>query len=78
MMASGGTTKRHDDGNAWHDDGDPRLWDEGAIVVRRGRSTLLIGVTGGGIADAMTTTTMGGPGDINVEVVNRFARAGRL
>jgi hypothetical protein len=32
---------------------------------------------GRGIAGAMTTTTMGGPGDDDVEAVGRFARAGR-
>jgi hypothetical protein len=55
MTATGGTTKRQDDGVAWHDDGvarhddgDPRSWDGGAIVARRGRSTLSIAVTGGG------------------------------
>ncbi len=30
-----------------------------------------------GIASARTTTTMGGPGDDDVKVVGRFARAGR-
>jgi len=48
MTATGGTTKRQDDGVARHDDGDPRSWDGGAIVARRGRSTLSIAVTGGG------------------------------
>ncbi len=48
MMATGGTTKRHDDGDAWHDDGDPRSGDGGAIVARREQSTLSIAVTGGG------------------------------
>ena len=62
MTATGGTTKRqddgvarhddgvarHDDGVAGHDDGDPRSWDGGAIVARRGRSKLSIAVTGGG------------------------------
>jgi hypothetical protein len=33
---------------------------------------------GRGIAGATTMTMMGGPGDINVEAVDRFARAGRL
>ena len=32
---------------------------------------------GRGVAGAMTTTTMGGPGDDDVEAVGRFARAGR-
>ncbi len=32
---------------------------------------------GRGIAGATTTTTMGGPGNDNVEAVGRFARAGR-
>jgi hypothetical protein len=32
---------------------------------------------GRGIAGATTTTTMGGPGDDDVEAVGRFARAGR-
>jgi hypothetical protein len=32
---------------------------------------------GRGIAGAMTTTTMGGPGNDNVEAVGRFARAGK-
>ena len=49
MTATGGKTKRHDDGDVWHDDDDPRLWDGGAIVARRGRSTLSIAVMGGGL-----------------------------
>ena len=49
MTAMGGTANRHDGGDARHDDGNPRLWDGGAIVARRGRSTLLIAVTGGGL-----------------------------
>ena len=49
MMATGGTTKRHDDGDARHDNGDPRLWDGGAIIARRGRSMLSIAVMGGGL-----------------------------
>jgi hypothetical protein len=32
---------------------------------------------GRGIAGATTTTTMGGPGNDDVEAVGRFARAGR-
>jgi hypothetical protein len=32
---------------------------------------------GRGIAGATTTTTMGGPGDDDLEAVGRFARAGR-
>ena len=48
MTATGGTTKRHDDGDVRHDDGDPRSWDGGVIVARRGRSTHSIAVTGGG------------------------------
>jgi hypothetical protein len=31
-----------------------------------------------GIAGAMMTTMMGGPGNVDVEAVNRFSRAGRL
>ncbi len=31
-----------------------------------------------GVAGATTTTTMGGPGDVDVKAVDRFARAGRL
>ena len=65
MTAAGGTTKRHNDGDARHDDGNPRSWDGDCG-------------DGGGNASAMTTTTMGGPGDIDVEAVDRFARAGRL
>jgi hypothetical protein len=48
MTATGGTTKRHDDSDARHIDGNPRSWDGGAIVAQRGWSTLLIAVTGGG------------------------------
>ncbi len=48
MTASGGTTKRHDDGNARHDDGDLRSWDGGVIFAQQGRSSLSIAVTGGG------------------------------
>ena len=48
MTATGGTTERHDDDDARLDDGDPRSWDGGAIVTRRGLSTLSITVTGGG------------------------------
>ena len=33
---------------------------------------------GRGVAGAMTTTTMGGPGDDDVEAIGRFVRAGRL
>ena len=32
---------------------------------------------GRGIAGAATTTMMGGPGDVDVEAVDRFVRAGR-
>jgi hypothetical protein len=32
---------------------------------------------GRGIAGATTTTPMGGPGDDNIEAVDRFRRAGR-
>jgi hypothetical protein len=48
MTATGGTMKRHNDGNAQHDDGNPWLWDGGAIVARQGRSTFSIAVMGGG------------------------------
>jgi hypothetical protein len=41
--------KWHDGSDAWHDDGNPRSWDGGAIVARQGRSTLSIAVTGGGL-----------------------------
>ncbi len=33
---------------------------------------------GRGIAGATTTTMKGGPGDVDVEAVDRFERAGRL
>ena len=33
---------------------------------------------GRGIAGATTTMTMGGPGDVDVEAVDWFARVGRL
>ncbi len=33
---------------------------------------------GRGIAGATMTTRMGGPGNVDVEAVDRFARAGRL
>jgi hypothetical protein len=52
-------------------------WDGGAIVARWGRSTLLCGDRRG-VAGATTTMTMGGPGNVDVKVVDRFARAGRL
>jgi hypothetical protein len=42
------------------------------IVARRGQSS-----DGRGIAGVTTTTTMGGPGNDDVEAVGRFARAGR-
>ena len=45
---------------------------KGVIVARRGRPS-----DGRGIAGVTTTTTMGGPGNDDVEAVGRFARAGR-
>jgi hypothetical protein len=46
---------------------------EGVILARRGQSS-----DGRGIAGVTTTTTtMGGPGNDDVEAVGRFARAGR-
>jgi hypothetical protein len=52
---------------------DPRTTiPKGVIVARRGRPS-----DGRGIAGVTTTTTMGGPGNDDVEAVGRFARAGR-
>ncbi len=73
---------RHDDGkgqngdgqhdsNARHEDGDPRLWDGGAVNA-------LDCDDGRGIAGVTTATTMGGPGDVDVEAIGRFTKAGRL
>jgi hypothetical protein len=78
MTATSSTTKRHDDGNSRHDDGDPRSWDGGGDHRVTGVVNALDCGDGRGIAGAMTTTMMGGPGDVNVEAVDRFARAGKL
>ena len=55
------------------EDDDPRGGDRPAT----GAVNALDCGDGRGIAGATTTTTMGGPGDDDVEVVGRFARAGR-
>jgi hypothetical protein len=78
MMATGGTTKRHDDGDARHDDGNPKSWDGGGNHRAKGAVNALNCGDGRGIAGATTTTMMGGPGDVDVKAVDRFARVGRL
>jgi hypothetical protein len=78
MTATGGKTKRRDDGDARHDNGDPRSWGGGDCRATGAVNALDCG-DGRGIAGVTTTTTtMGGPGNVNVEAVDRFARAGRL
>ena len=77
-MTATGTTKRHNDGDAWHDDGVPRSWDGGGDRRATGAVNALDCGDGRGVAGATTTTTMGGPGNVDVQAVNRFARAGRL
>jgi hypothetical protein len=51
---------------------------QGMKTVGWGGNHRATGAVNRGIAGATTTTTMGGPGDVDVEAVNRFARAGRL
>jgi hypothetical protein len=59
--------------NGRSEDDDPR----GGARRATGAVNALDCGNGRGIAGAMTTTTMGGPGDDDVKAVGRFARAGR-
>jgi hypothetical protein len=77
MTATGGTTKRHDDGDVRHNDGDPRSYDGGGDRCATGAVNALNCSDRRGIAGATMTTTMGEPGDVDVEAVDRFA-VGRL